>query len=62
MLKKILSLLLCVCMLTAFASFTASAAAMDISVKSAAYYDNGDVKSLNIDFGWDFAFSRRRRN
>ena len=30
MLKKILSLVLCVCMLTAFASFTASAAAMDI--------------------------------
>ena len=55
MLKKILSLVLCVCMLTAFASFTASAAATDISVTSAAYHNNGDVKSININFGWDTA-------
>jgi len=60
MLKKILSLVLCICMFTALASVTASAAAMDISVKSAAYYDNGDVKSLNIDFGWDSADASSR--
>ncbi len=60
MLKRFLSLVLCICMLSTLAVVTVSAAAMDISVKSAAYYDNGDVKSLNIDFGWDSAEASSR--
>ena len=60
MLKRFLSLVLCICMLSTLAVVTVSAAAMDISVKSAAYYDNGDVKSLNIDFGWDSADASSR--
>ncbi len=58
--KRICSLLLCLCMVLSMMFITASAAATDISVTSAAYYNNGDVKSLNIDFGWDTASASSR--
>ncbi|MBE6916133.1 MAG: S-layer homology domain-containing protein [Ruminococcaceae bacterium] len=53
--NRILSVLLLVCMLVTMMPFTASAAATNISVTSANYYNNGDVKTLNINFGWDTA-------
>jgi len=58
--RRILSMLLLVCMLVTLVPFTASAAANNVSVTSAAYYGNGDVKSLNINFGWDTASASSR--
>ncbi len=39
---------------------TVFAAATDIDITSAAYYNSGDVKSLNINFGWDTASASSR--
>ena len=58
--KRFLSLILCICISLSFMSVTAFAAATDISVTSAAYYNNGDVKSVNINFGWDTASAKSR--
>ncbi len=58
--KRILSLLLCLCMFATMTSITAFAAATKISVTSADYHSNGDVKMLNIDFGWDTASAKSR--
>ncbi len=58
--KKFLSLLLCLCVFGTMMSVTAFAAATDISVTSANYFENGDVKSLNINFGWDTASASSR--
>ena len=58
--KRILSLLLCLCMFATMTSITASAAATKISVTSADYHNNGDVKMLNIYFGWDTASAKSR--
>ncbi len=37
-----------------------SAAATDISVTSTTYYDNNDVKSISVSFGWDTASATSR--
>jgi len=50
--KRFLSGILCLCMLFSLLSTNVFAAATDISVTSADYHDNGDVKSINISFGW----------
>ena len=60
MTKRALSLMLCLCMAVSLVSTTAFAAATNISVTSAAYYNSGDVKSLNINFGWDTASASSR--
>ena len=58
--KRFFGIILSVCMLLGITSVTAFAAATDISVTSAAYHDNGDVKSININFGWDSASASSR--
>ena len=58
--KRILSLLLVLCMAATLFPVTAFAAATNPTVTSAAYYSNGDVKSLNINFGWDTASAKSR--
>jgi len=58
--RRILSLLLCFCMAVTLLPTIAMAAATDITVKSADYFENGDVKSLEIEFGWDTASASSR--
>lgn len=55
--KRILSVLLCLCMALALMSVTALAAltATNIQVTDATYYDSGAVKSVTTKFGWDQA-------
>lgn len=58
--KRIVSLLLCLFMCASLMSVNVFGAATDISVTSASYYNSGDVKSLNINFGWDTASASSR--
>ncbi len=58
--KRIISLVLLLCMAVTLVPVTAFAAATNISVTSAAYYNSGAVKSLNINFGWDTASASSR--
>lgn len=58
--KKLFGIILCLCMLLGLMSVTAFAAATDISVTSAAYHDNGDVKTIGIRFGWSSASATSR--
>ena len=53
--KRLFGIILSVCMILSILPANVFAAATDISVTSAAYHDNGDVKSININFGWDTA-------
>ena len=59
--KRLLSLLLCLCICVPMLASPALAAANKISVADARYYENsGDVKSLTINFGWDTASASSR--
>ena len=58
--KRILGLLLCLCLAVTLLPSMALAAATDITVTTADYYSSGDVKSLEIDFGWDTASASSR--
>ena len=58
--KKCLSLFLCLCLFASLLSVSAFAAATNISVESATYYDSGDVESMTIDFGWNTASASSR--
>ena len=58
--KRVLSFLLCLCMCVSLIPFAANAAANNITVTSADYYGSGNVKSLNINFGWDTASASSR--
>ena len=58
--KRMLAMLLCICMVAAMLPMMASAAATGINVTSADYYGSGAVKTLNIDFGWDTASASSR--
>jgi len=51
--KRLLSLLLCLCLVVSVLAVTASAAAIDVSVTEANYYDNGDLHTLTVSYGWD---------
>ena len=53
--KRILGIILTICMLLSILPTNVFAAATDILVTSAAYHNNGDVKSIDINFGWDTA-------
>lgn len=58
--KRMLSLLLCFCLFASIVSVTTFGAATDIEVTSATYYGGGDVKSLDVAFGWDTASASSR--
>ena len=58
--SKLVCLMLSVVMLLSVIPANIFAAATDISVTSAAYHDNGDVKSINIKFGWNSASASSR--
>jgi len=58
--KRILSLVLLLCMAVTLVPVTAFAAANNISVTGAEYFSSGAVKSLNINFGWDTASANSR--
>ncbi len=58
--KRILSFVLCICLMVSLLTVMTSAAAKSISVESATYYDNNDVKSVTVSFGWDTASATSR--
>ena len=58
--KRVLGFILCICLSVSLLSVMTSAAATDISVTSATYYDNNDVKSVTLSFGWDTASATSR--
>ena len=59
--KRLLSFLLCFSMCTALVPTSAFAAAKDITVSEASYYDkSGDLEGLTIDFDWDTATASSR--
>ena len=59
--KRMLGLLMCLCMVVTMMPVTASAAATNINVTNVDYYeDSGDVESLKIKFGWDTASATSR--
>ncbi len=58
--KRIIGFLLLLCMFATLLPTTAFAAATKISVTSADYHGNGDIKTLNINFGWDTASAKSR--
>lgn len=57
---RFLSLLLCLCICASLLTVGAFAAATNINVTDAGYYDSGAVKSLTIQFGWDSASANSR--
>ena len=59
--KRILSLLLCLCMFVPLLTVVVSASATKINVAEVDYYeDSGDVASLTTTFGWDTASATSR--
>lgn len=58
--KKLMSVILCLCMLLPMLSMPILAAATNISVDSVTYYDNGDVESIKVKFGWNTASANSR--
>lgn len=58
--KRLFSIFLCLCMFLPLLAVPASAAATNISVESVSYYDNGDVESIKIKFGWNSASATSR--
>ena len=51
--KRILSVLLCLCMIISILPFTAMAAATGIQVTGATYHSNGSLAGINTKFGWN---------
>jgi len=51
--KKIISILIMVCMLVGIMPMTVMADAVEVSANNATYYDNGALKSINANFKWD---------
>jgi len=59
--KRILSLLLCLCLFTPLLTVMASAAATNVNVTEVNYYEtSGDVADLTVSFGWDTASANSR--
>ncbi|MBQ1264156.1 MAG: hypothetical protein IIY04_01910, partial [Oscillospiraceae bacterium] len=58
--KRILSILLCICMVIPMMTLPAFAAANNIDITDIGFYKNGDVKEMTIEFGWDTASASSR--
>ncbi|MBQ8815977.1 MAG: hypothetical protein IJZ84_01695 [Lachnospiraceae bacterium] len=58
--KRILVALLCLCMLMTLIPVKIMAAANEISVTDATYYDSGALKSITTNFSWDSAGATSR--
>ena len=58
--KRFMCLLLVLCICVSLLTGVVSAAATGIEVSDASYYDNGDVESLSLRFGWNTASATSR--
>ena len=60
--KRILSILLCLCMAAALMPTTALALTQpdNIGVSNATYYSNGALKEITADLDWHTAYARSR--
>ena len=58
--KRILAIVLCICMFIPMLTFSASAAATNIDITDVGFHKNGDVSDLTIEFGWSTASASSR--